>query len=204
MSTVEQAARFIDELDAGFGWIEPARMQRSSHALAIGGQVWIVDPIEADGVDERIRALGEPAAVIQLLDRHERDCAAFATRFDVQLHVAPGTLAGAPFQLLPVVRNRWWREVALWWPERRVLACADALGTIPFFRAGDEVVGVHPFLRLLPLRALRDLDVEHLLVGHGEGLHGEATAALVDDALRHARRRIPRWLAGVPRIVRSG
>jgi hypothetical protein len=43
-----------------------------------------------------------------------------------------------------------------------------------------------------------------LLVGHGEGLHGEATAAAVDDALRHARRRIPRWLGSVPRIVRSG
>ena len=142
--------------------------------------------------------------MIQLLDRHGRDSAAFAARFGVPLHVAPAALPGLPFELLPVVRSRWWREVALWWPERRVLACADVLGTIPFFRAGDEPVGVHPFLRLRPPRSLRGLGVEQLLVGHGEGLNGAGTAAVVEDVLRSARRRIPRWLAGVPRIVRAG
>jgi len=194
----------IDELDIGFGWIEAARMQRTSHALRADGRVWIVDPIDGDGVDERIRSLGEPTGVIQLLDRHNRDCAKFASRFGVPLYVVPAALPEAPFELLPVVRNRWWREIALWWPERRVLACADALGTTPFHRAGGEGVGVHPFLRLLPPRSLRGLPVEHLLVGHGEGLHGEGTAAAVDDALRLARRRIPRWVAGVPGIVRRG
>ena len=195
---------FVDESDAGFGWIESAKMQRTSHALVAGGQVWILDPIEAPGIDERVRALGEPAGVIQLLDRHGRDSAAFAARFGVPLHVAPAALPGLPFELLPVVRSRWWREVALWWPERRLLACADVLGTIPFFRAGDEPVGMHPFLRLRPPRPLRGLGVEQLLVGHGEGLNGAGTAAVVEDALRSARRRIPRWLAGVPRIVRAG
>ena len=198
------SGRFFDETEFGFGWIESAKMQRTSHALAVDGRVWIVDPIDAPGVEERIRALGEPAGVIQLLDRHARDSAAFAARLDVPLHLAPAVVSDSPFEFRQVLRNRWWREVALWWPERRVLACADVLGTIPFFRAGGEPVGVHPLLRLRPPGSLRGLGVEHLLVGHGEGLHGDGTAAAVEDALRFARRRIPRWLAGVPRIVRSG
>ena len=196
--------RFVDESEVGFGWIEAARMQRTSHVLAVDGRVWIVDPIEGDGVDERVRALGEPAGVLQLLDRHNRDCGAFAARFGVPLHVAPASLPDAPFQLLPVRRNRWWREVALWWPQQRVLVCADALGTVPFFRAGAEPVGVHPLLRLRPPRSLRGLGVEHLLVGHGEGLHGAGTAAAVEDAVRLARRRLPLWLGRIPAIVRAG
>lgn len=196
--------RFADEGDFGFGWIESAKMQRTSHALVADGRVWVIDPTEAPGLDERIRTLGEPAGVIQLLDRHSRDSAAFAARLDVPLHVAPAVLPGPPFELLPVLRNRWWREVALWWPERRVLVCADALGTVPFFRAGEEPAGVHPLLRLRPPRSLRGLGVEHLLVGHGEGLHGDGTADAVEEVVRCARRRLPRWLAGVPRIIRAG
>ena len=195
------SVRFIDEADGVLGWIEGARMQRTSHALAAAGRVWIVDPIEGEGVDERIRALGEPAGVIQLLDRHERNCAAFAARFGVPLHVVPRALPGTPFELRPVVRLRFWREVALWWPERRILVCADVLGTVPFFRAGDEPIGMHPLLRLWPQRELRGLDVQLALVGHGEGL---ADAAAVESALAEGRRRLPRWLAGVPRIVRRG
>lgn len=193
--------RFVDEHEGVLGWIERARLQRTSHALAADGRVWIVDPIEGDGVDERIRALGEPAGVIQLLDRHERACAAFAGRLGVPLHVVPRELPETPFAVRPVLRNRLWHEVALWWPERRILVCADALGTVPFFCAGDEPIGVHPLLRLRPPRALRGLDVAHVLVGHGEGL---ADGAAVERALTTARRRIPRWLAGVPQIVRRG
>ena len=195
--------RFADELELGFGWIEKERLERASHALAEGGRVWVIDPIEGEGVEERLRTLGEPAGVIQLLDRHKRACAAFAARLGVPLHVVPTALPGAPFRFLPVQRNRWWREVALWWPERKTLVCADALGTVAYFLAGDERVGVHPFLRLVrPPSALAGLGVEHLLVGHGEGLHGQGTAVAIDDAVNRARRRIPRWLAGLPRALR--
>lgn len=188
------STRFVDELDGVVGWIESARMRRTSHALAADGRVWIVDPIEGEGVDERIRALGEPAGVIQLLDRHERDCEAFASRFGVPLHVVPRSLPGSPFGFRPIVRLRVWREVALWWPERRILVCADVLGTIPFFRAGDEPIGVHPMLRLLPPRGLRGLNPQHALVGHGEGL---ADGPAVERALATARRRLPSWLVGL-------
>ncbi len=196
--------RFVDELEDGFGWIESEPMRRTSHALAVDGRVWLTDPIDGDGVEERIRSLGEPAGVIQLIDRHNRDSALLAEQLGVPLHVVPASLPGTPFLFLPVLAGRWWKEVALWWPERRILVCADALGTIPFFRVGDELAGLHPFFRLRRPRALAGLGVEHLLVGHGAGVHGEDAAAAVADALRTGRRRFPRWLAGLPRIIRRG
>lgn len=196
--------RFVDELDVGFGWTESESLSRTSHALAVDGRVWLTDAIAGEGVEERIRELGEPAGVIQLLDRHGRDCAALAARLGVPHHVVPASLHETPFRFLPVRRGRWWKEVALWWPERRILVCADALGTVPFFRAGDEPAGLHPFLRLKPPRALAELGVEHLLVGHGEGIHGPAAGAAVDEAVRTGRRRLPRLLAGLPRVLRRG
>jgi hypothetical protein len=72
--------RVVDETDFGFGWIEATAYGRTSHALAADGRVWVLDPFEADGVDEKIRALGEPAGVVLLLDRHRRDGEAFAAR----------------------------------------------------------------------------------------------------------------------------
>lgn len=196
------SVRFVDETGHAFGWIEDATLRRTGHALVADGRVWVVDPFDAPEVEARVRAAGAPAGVVQLLDRHNRDSAALAERLDVPLHVVPASLPGTPFRLVSVVRSRWWREAALWWPERRTLVCADALGTVPhYFRAGGERVGVHPFLRLRPPRALRGLGVEHLLVGHGEGVHGPDAGAAADDALAHARRRIPRWLVGLPRLA---
>jgi hypothetical protein len=195
--------RFLDELEFGFGWQELESTRRTSHALAADGRVWLLDPVEGEGVEERAAELGEPAGVIQLLDRHARAGEAFARRLHVPLHVVPTALPGTPFALLPVARRRFWSEVALWWGERRLLVCGDALGTVPYFRAGDEPVGVHPLLRLRPPTALRGLRVEHLLVGHGRGLHGPAAGSAVEEALRTGRRRIPRWLASTPRILRE-
>ena len=165
-------------------------MERCSHALVTGGRVWLVDPLDGEGVEERVRSLGEPAGVIQLLDRHERDCALLAERLGVPLHVVPDELPGTPFQTVRVARLPWWREVALWWPEARVLVCADALGTAHYFRARGERAGVHPFLRLTPPRRLARLDPERLLVGHGQGIH-DAAASTVQSAVRGARRRLP-------------
>ena len=177
-------------------------MQRTSHALGVDGRVWLFDVVDWPELDDRVRELGEPAGVVQLLDRHNRDCAAVARRLGVPHHVVPRELPGTPFELRQVVRLRVWREVALWWPERRLLLVADALGTIPFFRAGAEPAGLHPALRLRPPQSLRGLEPDHLLVGHGEGLHHHPAA--LESALRTGRRRIPRWLVGLPRVVREG
>ncbi|MGE5691086.1 MAG: hypothetical protein ACM33B_11090 [Pseudomonadota bacterium] len=188
--------RFCDEEPWGFGWFRKGdRFVRTSHALLADGGVWLVDPLDAPGVEERVRALGEPRGVIQLLDRHARDGAAWAARLGVPHHVVPFAPVG-PFELVPLVRSRWWREAALWWPGERVLAIADALGSIPYFRGGDEPLGVHPLLRLRPPWPLLRLAPEHVLVGHGRGVHGPETAAAMRDSIRAARRRLPRAWAG--------
>ena len=191
--------RWLDEQEWGFGWVSPerARLRLTSHALLTDGGVWLIDPASGDGVDDRIRALGQPAGVIQLLDRHERDCAGIARRLGVPHHVVPSGEIG-PFEAIPVVNRSYWRESARWWPERRVLACADALGTIPhYFALGGERLGVHPLLRLTPPRQLGRLEPEHVLCGHGAGVHDHAAEAL-REALAHARRRLPRLLIEAP------
>jgi hypothetical protein len=152
-----------------------------------------VDAVDGDGVEQRVRALGEPAGVVQLLDRHRRDCATLARRLEVPLHVTPlAVVPNAPFRPLQIVRTRLWTEIALWWPERRVLVCGDALGTAAYFLAPNERLGVHPFLRLVPPQRLGGLEPAHILVGHGEGVHDHAGDVL-DEALGTSSRRIPRW-----------
>jgi hypothetical protein len=170
----------VDEFAFGFGWIEDEFLQRCSHALVVADErVWLVDPLDADGLDDRIRASGSPAGVIQLLDRHARDCAAIAQRLQVPHHVVPEQPVD-PFEFVVVRTRRRWREVALWWPEKRVLLCGDALGTAGYFRfrLGRGRLGVHPFLRLRPPRQLKAVAPDVILCGHGRGVVGDAAAAL--------------------------
>src|SRR5215204_2391567 len=187
--------RFCDEFDGGFGWMnDDDHLKRCSHALAVDGRVWIIDPVDGPGVEERVRAAGEPAGVILLLGRHSRDVDAFAGRLGVGVHKLD---APAPFETIRL-RTPTGAEAALWWPERRVLVCADALGTAGYFLAPGERVGVHPLLRLTPPRALARLDPERALVGHGEGVHDDAAAA-VREAVASARRRVPALVLGQAR-----
>lgn len=175
-------------------------LRLTSHALLADGGVWLTDPAEGGGVEERIRALGEPAGVLQLLDRHNRACATFAEQLGVPHHRVPFDSVG-PFQAVPIVRRKPWHEVALWWPERRVLVTADALGTVPhYFALGGEPLGVHPLLRLTPPKQLARLEPDHVLCGHGAGVHDRATEAL-RDALATSRRRLPRLALELPRAL---
>ena len=199
--------RFCDEFECGFGWItgEPAWLRRASHALAVDGRVWLTDPLDGEGVEERVRALGEPAGVIQLIDRHNRDSELVAERLGVPLHRVPfGGVPGSPFVTLGVLRLPAWREVALWWPERRVLVCADALSTLRPYRAPGEMLAVHPFLRLTPPRKLARLAPEHVLVGHGEGIHGNDAADALERALAGSRRRLPSLIVKAARYHLPG
>jgi hypothetical protein len=75
----------------------------------------------------------------------------------------------------------------------------DALGTLAYFRAPGEALGVHPLLRLTPPRSLCGLEPEHVLCGHGPGLHGPDAAPALREALATARRRIPWYVAGLVR-----
>lgn len=192
--------RIVDEFEGSFGWTptEEELRRRTSHAVASGGRVWIVDALDGDGIDGRIRQLGEPAGVVQLLDRHNRDCRAVAERLGVPLHVTPfGGVAGAHFDVVRVVDLPGWREAALWFPGERILVCADAVGSASYFRAKGERIGVHPLLRLWPPKALARFEPRQLLLGHGEGLAGDEAAQALQAAIRSSRRRIPAWLLGL-------
>lgn len=191
-------AEIVDEWPGGLGWRLHERLQRTSHALLVDGRVWVIDPVDADGVEERVRALGKPAGVLQLLDRHGRDCAAWAERLGVPHRRAWEGVEGTPFERLPVRDNRLGREVALWEPSARTLVCADALGTLGFFRASGERIGWHPLTRPFPPRSFARVQPERILVGHGAGVHEHATASL-QEALRTARRRIPAALLALVR-----
>jgi hypothetical protein len=192
--------RFCDEMEGGFGWQVDERMQRTSHALLDGGGVWIFDPLVWEPALERIPELGEPVGVVQLLDRHKRDCAEVARRFGVPHYAVP--LQGIPdsgFEVAVVADSRIWREIAVWVPSRRTLVCGDAVGGARYFRAGDEPIGVHPVLRLRPPRVLGRFEPEHVLCGHGAGAHGPGTAEALRTALQTARRRLPRALVSAVR-----
>lgn len=190
--------RYCDELgDDGFGWIADETMTRTSHAVAVDGKVWLVDPVDWPDAVDRARETGEPAGVIQLLDRHNRDCAALAERLAVRHLRVPDTVPDSPFECIALKRSRQWSETALWWPATRTLLVSEALGTNPFF-AGAAPLGVHPLLRLTPPRALGAFEPEHLLVGHGEGVHGPGAADTLREALRTSRRGLPELLVRLP------
>lgn len=190
-------------------WTHPSPpwMQRAGHAVLAGGGVWLIDPPDGDGLDAAVAELGPVRAVLQLLDRHPRDCAALAERLGVPLHVVPlGTVPGLPFDVISLWSLPVWKEDALWLEDGRVLVVAEAFVGAPDFAAPGERVGVHPMRRLLPPTALEPYvdRVEHLLLGHGDALHGEDARAALRDALHGSRRRLPRLLAAqVTRAVRG-
>ena len=193
-----------DEHPFGLSWVIDEPMARTSHALVDEGRVWIIDPVDAGDALDRVAALGEPAAVLQLLDRHNRDCAAVAERLDV-LHVkVPDTVPGSPFLAIPALRLPGWQETALWWPEQQALVVAEIVGTALPWTGGRGTVGMHPFLRALPPQSLRGQEPEHLLVGHGSGVHGPEATPGLERAYARARGDIPGVLKALAGQLRGG
>lgn len=199
----------IDRWEGGAGWIAypDEGMQRASHAIVGEEGVWVVDPVDASGLDQFLAALGEVAGVVLALARHRRDSAAIARRHDVSVHIpswmsgvepkldAPverlgDRLGGTGFEIRRVIDNPLWQEAALYDRERRVLYTPEAFGTVEYYCASGERVGVHPMLRLLPPRRLGRLDVDRLLCGHGEGIPERADVA-ISTALEGSRRNAP-------------
>jgi len=205
--------------DGGAVWIAYPEegMQRASAALAIDGDVWVVDPVDTADLDDLLGTLGEVRGVVVLLDRHWRDADDVAARHDVPVSV-PDWFDGVPaldadlqrfgdrlpdtdFRARRVVDNRFWQEAALF--DGETLVVPEAVGTAEYFTAGDERLGVHPVLRVRPPRGpLGGLGPERIVVGHGEGLAEDATPALA-AALSNARRGAPaavtKMLSGILR-----
>ncbi len=208
--------REIDRFDRGVGWIAypEETMQRASHALAVPNEetgtddVWVVDPVDAPGLDDLLTEFGTVAGVVCGLDRHKRDCAAVATRHGVPVFVPEWMDGVAPELDAPVrrfgrrladsgfesIRIRDssippWQEVGLF--DGETLVVPESLGSVTYFRGDRERLGVHPMLRLTPPRGpLVALDPDRVLVGHGAGVLDDATTA-VRDALDGSRRKAP-------------
>ncbi|WP_332899067.1 hypothetical protein [Haladaptatus sp. CMSO5] len=201
----------IDEWDGGFGWIAHPEegMQRASHALVSAGRVWLVDPVDFEGLDDHIAEYGPVGGVVLLLDRHKRDAAAIARRHDVSVYLprwmagisddldAPttlfeGALADTEYTLLKVYDNPFWNEGALYDADSGTLVVPEAFGTVSYYCTSNERLGVHPAMRLTPpRRPFRGLSPERILVGHGPGISTDATGAL-RDALAGSIKRTPK------------
>ena len=204
------APAIVDRWDGGFGWIAhpDEGMRRTSHALATADGVWLVDPVDAAGIDDDIAELGEVAGVAVLSSYHSRDADTFARRYDVPVHLpaffeglegecdAPverfsGTLPGTDYELLELYDDLVWEDAALW--DGETLVTMESLATSDSQTVGDERLAVSFVRRLMPPRAkLGGLAPERILVGHGEGVHEDAPEALA-AALDSSRRKAPRY-----------
>lgn len=218
MPTDGESATTLDPIDrfsvpdgpTGVGWIaEPEKaIQRASHAIARDGDVWVIDPVDAPGLDELLAALGTVVGVVVLLDRHKRDAATLARRHDVpvvlpevmageadefpaETEIFRGELGDSGFVGRTLVDNRFWREAILVDEESGTLVVPEAVGTNPFFCVPGERLGVNPLLRVRPPRSLGEYAPERVFVGHGAGVQERAGEAL-QQALRGARRKAPR------------
>jgi hypothetical protein len=195
----------IHESDCGVTWVIDEPMMRASHALAHDGRVWIIDPVDHPEAMEKVAALGEPAAVLQLLDRHNRDSKTVADRLGVPLVVLPDEVKSTPFQTIKVVDNPVWKEKALWWQKESCLVVAEALGSNAFYHPSPAGAGVHIGLRLKPPRqALGTYLPEHLLFGHGEPIHGPQATEALQEALDRSRRDFAGSVLGAPRAFLKG
>ena len=192
-----------DEFPFGFSWFPDEAITRTAHALDAGDGVWLIDPVDVPEAIERAQALGPTAGVIQLLDRHNRDCAQLAERLGVPLMRLPDAIPDSPFTVVEVLRLPRWHEIALWWPEHRALVVAEAIGTNHLYRLGRGPAGVHPLLRALPPGALRRFEPEHLLVGHGPGVHGRLAAGALQDAYDRSRKDLPKLALKLPGMVKT-
>lgn len=199
----------IDRWDHGVGWLAhpDETMQRASHAFEVDGDVWIVDPVDFDGLDELVTDLGTVAGVVVLLDRHKRDAAAVANRHDVSVHVphimpdvadeldAPTEqirreLGDTGYGVHELKNNGFWKEVALYGEDSDTLIVPESVGTSSYFRTSTEELGVHPMLRLFPPKKLARLTPERILVGHGAGIHEDAAETL-ENAIDGSRTGAP-------------
>ena len=195
----------VHRWEKGLTWMahtEP-QMQRASHALVDSDEIWLVDPLDAQGLDEEIDALGTIAGIVVLDRHHGRHADRLAARHDVAIHVpthlpkdshpvsgfdAPveffdEELADTGFELVwqktkPLLQ---WYEGALYHPDRGTLVIPDTLMT-SHLTVQDGRLEVVPFWRFSPPTELGDLAVERVLVGHGEPVTDDAQTAL-EEAL---------------------
>ena len=215
--------RVVGRFEDGLTWqaYPDEEMQRASHALAVDGEAWVVDPVDAHGLDDLLAEVGEEgvAGVVVGLDRHRRDAATVARRHDAPVYVPDWmsgvvgdlggvdverfgrTLADTGYEALTVRDSSVppWREVGLF--DGETLVVPEAVGTAPYYVARGERLGVHPMLRPFPPKQLREYAPDRLLVGHGAGV-SDNVATEVRQAIDNARRTaIPMYLKNAKELL---
>ena len=210
--TDSDRSREVDRWEDGVGWLaHPEEAgQRVSHAVSTDEGVWVLNPLDAPGVDDLLPELGEVAGVAVLSNYHARDAARFARRCDVPVTV-PGWLGRVPdrldcrvdraggelagFALRPLGPLYAWREVAGYREAGGTLYVPDYLSSHDAFTVGPERLGLPTLGRLFPPRdRFADCEPERVLVGHGTGIFEDADAALAGAFEGARRRRFPRAL----------
>lgn len=205
--------RIIDRWEGGFGWLAHPEEEgcRASHAISGEDGVWIIDPVDAPGLDGLLEELGEVTGVVVLCSYHTRDADIIANRHDVAVYSprwmdrvtdrvdAPitqyeTTFGNSGFEIYRFEPLSLWQEAVAYRDVDGTLIVPDLMGSSPGYTVGHERVGLVLSHRLLPPRdRLGDLDPERILFGHGKGIFENAGMAL-DSALSGARRRFPQAL----------
>lgn len=219
----------IDKWDDGFGWLAhpDEDAQRASHAIRGDDGVWVFDPLDGPGVDERLADLGNVAGIAVQSNFHARDAGALAERHGVSVHVAgwmdrvadqidapteryaapPGKwvdLAESGIEVRTVDPATAWKELIAFRPSDCTLRVPDMLSNASAIEVVDERLNPYLFHRLAPPREpFADVDPNRVLVGHGRGVAEDAADAL-ESALENARRNLPRALVQqAPQQVRG-
>lgn len=209
----------------GFTWVaHPSEaMERASHAIGVTADgrsaetdadvdaVWVIEPIDYDGLDDRLNDVGPVAGVVVLAGFHRRDAAAVADRHNVPVHLAGAVgglarrldvptrvfrdeLAGTRFRAIPVMGGIPWSESVLYEDSTGTLIATEVLVSSHAATGAGERVAVSPYVRLFPPReALGKLSVSRLLLGHGQPILDDAQAAL-DSAMAECYRGYPAYL----------
>ena len=189
-------AEFIDEWENGFGWIAKPKenMRRTSHAVVEDGDVYLIDPVDAENLDQKIDESGEVKGIILLFERHERDSEKLAERYDCPVYVPEWfereldaevkkiseKVPGTDWEIHTVVESRMANEAAIYNEDNRTLIVADSLGTAKHLRGRGEKLGMSPLYRLNPPQKLLDFESERIFCGHGEGIRENATVTMKD------------------------
>jgi len=214
--------RVVDRWHRGVGWQAHPEEDglRTSHAVQEPeGGVWLIDPLDAPGVADAYADLGEVVGVAALSGYHARDAAIFADRHDVPVTVPTGldraaeqvdapvrrvTDSVAGFDLRRVSPLGAWTETVAYRERDGTLYVPDVLSSGESFSVGDERLCLNVLARLAPPReTFADIDPDRVLLGHGEGVFDDASAAL-DDTMQNARRRLPRALVSTaPRELKA-
>jgi len=214
--------RVVDRWHRGVGWRAYPEEDglRTSHAVQTAdGGIWLLDPLDAPGIERLYGDLGDVVGVAVLADYHARDAAVFAERHGVPVTVPAGldraaervdapvrrvtdSLAG--FELRPLEPLGAWTETVAYRESDRTLYVPDVLSSGAAFTVGDERLGLNVLARLRPPReTVADMAPDRVLLGHGEGVFDDAAGAL-DESLAKARRRLPRALVSTaPRELKA-